>query len=62
MTEFYRRRLESPLLKDPIYEKENILRRAEEEATKKIEEIERRARLKVMEKRSAAGVYNRWLK
>jgi hypothetical protein len=55
LNQFYRRRAETPA-KDSIFEKENILRRAEEEATKKIEEIERRARLKVMEKRSASGV------
>ena len=39
-------------------EKENILKRAEEEATHKIEEIERKARMKVIEKKSAAGY--RW--
>ena len=36
-------------------DKENILRRAEEEAARKIEEIERKARMKVMEKRSGLG-------
>ncbi len=44
--QFYRKGNES----SKIYtsEKENILKKAEEEATRKIEEIERRARLKVM--------------
>lgn len=44
--QFYRKENES----SKIYtsDKENILKKAEEEATRKIEEIERRARLKVM--------------
>jgi hypothetical protein len=39
-----------------------MLTRAEEEANKKIEEIEKIARLKVMEKRNGIGFYNRWMK
>ena len=43
-------------------QKENILKRAEEEAARKIEEIERKARLKVMEKKSAFGSLGKWHK
>lgn len=44
--QFYRKGTENS--KIYVSEKENILKKAEEEATRKIEEIERRARLKVM--------------
>jgi hypothetical protein len=37
--------------------KENVMKRAEEEAAKKIEEIERKARMKVLEKKG--GYRNR---
>lgn len=45
-----------------LLQKENILKRAEEEAAKKIEEIERKARLRVMEKKSAISNVNKWHK
>lgn len=45
-----------------LLQKENILKRAEEEAAKKIEEIERKARLRVMEKKSAISNVNKWQK
>lgn len=38
------------------FQKENIIRRAEEEALKKIDEIERKARMKVIEKKSVPHV------
>ena len=38
----------APESRNCTFEKENIMRRAEQEAAKKIEEIERKARLKVM--------------
>ena len=41
-------------------QKENLMRRAEEEATRKIHEIERKAKLKVLERKSAVGL--KWVK
>ena len=41
-------------------QKENIMRRAEEEASKKIQEIERKARMKVIEKKSSTGYKWKW--
>ena len=41
-------------------QKENLLKRAEEEAARKIHEIERKAKLKVLERKSAVGL--KWVK